>query len=423
MKKVLSLLLVALLIVGVFGACNKTDEPAAEESATEEPVAEESATEEPEEEPETSREDLLVGDTDGVRTGLGVITTMTKSKDATDSESGLGQVDTVIAAVLLDNDGTILDIKLDSAQSKIYFTAEGTFVTADGAETTPEEMTFLTKLELGDDYGMRAASPVGNEWDEQNEMLAQYLVGKKLEDIQAFPLNEDGAPDGIDAVAGVTMTITGSLEAVEKAIGYAQNRGASADDKLGLGVITTAAQSKVAEDDADGIAQAYSTYVAATVNAEGAITSTVIEASQGRVTFDTTGVITSNIEEAKPSKRELGEDYGMRAASPIGKEWDEQANALASYMTGKTLTDVDELEAAEELPTDLSASVTIGVTDIMKALDKAIVNAQTAAEVAEDAEVTEEVVEDTGAETEAETTEEVAEDVALEEGQEEEAAA
>ena len=37
-------------------------------------------------------------------------------------------------------------------------------------------------------------------------------------------------------------------------------------------------------------------------------------------------------------KRQVLDDaYDMRKASPIGAEWDEQANFLADYVTGKTL--------------------------------------------------------------------------------------
>jgi hypothetical protein len=38
----------------------------------------------------------------------------------------------------------------------------------------------------------------------------------------------------------------------------------------------------------------------------------------------------------------LGDGYGMRSASKIGKEWNEQANAFAAYVIGKT---VDEVKA------------------------------------------------------------------------------
>ena len=39
-------------------------------------------------------------------------------------------------------------------------------------------------------------------------------------------------------------------------------------------------------------------------------------------------------------KKALGADYGMVVASPIGKEWFEQAEALEQWMIGKTVEEV-----------------------------------------------------------------------------------
>ena len=40
------------------------------------------------------------------------------------------------------------------------------------------------------------------------------------------------------------------------------------------------------------------------------------------------------------AKNELAEGYGMKRASAIGKEWHEQAAALAKYVEGKTIDEV-----------------------------------------------------------------------------------
>ena len=65
----------------------------------------------------------------------------------------------------------------------------------------------------------------------------------------------------------------------------------------------------------------------------------VIDAVQANVNFNAAGTITTDLAAAQPSKNELGADYGMGKVSSIGKEWDEQAAAFASYVTGKTVAE------------------------------------------------------------------------------------
>ena len=42
------------------------------------------------------------------------------------------------------------------------------------------------------------------------------------------------------------------------------------------------------------------------------------------------------------TKAQLGADYGLKAYSAIGKEWDEQTAAFCEYVTGKTVEEVDK---------------------------------------------------------------------------------
>jgi hypothetical protein len=66
------------------------------------------------------------------------------------------------------------------------------------------------------------------------------------------------------------------------------------------------------------------------------ITSCIIDASQTNINFSKEGKITSDINAEFQTKNELGDAYGMKKASSIGKEWNEQANAFAQYVVGKT---------------------------------------------------------------------------------------
>ncbi len=44
------------------------------------------------------------------------------------------------------------------------------------------------------------------------------------------------------------------------------------------------------------------------------------------------------------SKYEKKEKYGMKGASPIGKEWNEQIDAYKAWATGKTLEEIAKLK-------------------------------------------------------------------------------
>ena len=75
----------------------------------------------------------------------------------------------------------------------------------------------------------------------------------------------------------------------------AQAVAASATDKVGLGIMVSTSKSKDAGDGNDGLAQAYATYAAVTVNADGVVTAALIDSTKGDVNFDATGKITSDI--------------------------------------------------------------------------------------------------------------------------------
>jgi hypothetical protein len=68
----------------------------------------------------------------------------------------------------------------------------------------------------------------------------------------------------------------------------------------------------------------------------------------------------------------------MRAASAIGKEWNEQAAAYAEYTVGKTVDEVNgtAVEEGRATDADLAASVSVHITDFNTAITKAVASAQ-----------------------------------------------
>lgn len=306
----------------------------------------------------------------GYKTGLAVVSSMASSKEPADGKDGNAQVDSVAAAVVVDADGKIVSCYIDTAQNKMGFTAEGKVVKKD---------EFQTKKELGEKYGMKAASGIGKEWDEQIQVLEEYVIGKTAEEVAGIAVDDATKPTDVDLVAGVTIKIGDYKKAIVEAAQNAEALGTQEGDKLGLGIITNMNKSKDADGDKEGQCQAYSTYVAVTTDGSGKITAAIIDCTQGTVKFDTAGKITSDLKSGVKTKRQLGDDYGMRSASGIGKEWFEQAASMEDYLVGKTAGEVTGIAVdGDGKPTDpdLLASVTISVDGYQTAAVKAMENAK-----------------------------------------------
>lgn len=359
MKKRIALILGMVLTVSALAGCtNKTaEEFMQEQSEKQNAVAEE------------SKDDVVLAEGE-LKTGLAVVTKVGSSTDAAADAEGLAQTDVMIAAVTVDAEGKIVQCAIDSVQSIVNFGTDGKITT----DTTAEVQT---KNELGTNYGMHKASSIGKDWNEQAAAFAEYCIGKTADEVKGIAVAEGKAADA-DLAAGCTIYIGDFQAAVAQAAENASALGAQAGDKLGLGVVTTLADSADASAEAEGVAQTSATISALTVNADGVITSAVIDGVQANINFDTTGKITTDITAAVDSKNVLGTNYGMSKASAIGKEWNEQAAAYAQYATGKTVDEVNGTAVTEGVPSDadLAASVTIHITDFNTVITKAAGNAK-----------------------------------------------
>lgn len=368
MKKRFTLILGLLMIMAVFAGC-KSNLPKEEGERTAPPPATQSpaagtAQEQSTQEPQNNVEE-------GFRTGLGIVTTFSSSKDASDVD-GLAQVDSTVVAVMLDEGGRIMKCIIDGVQSPINFSKTGKLV-------TDSKTTFKTKDELGDAYGMKKASKIGKEWDEQAEAFAEYAVGRTLEEIKGIDINENGAPADADLSATVTISVGNFIKAIEKAVMNAQTAQITSNDKMGLGIATNMSKSKDAADDEEGLAQAYSTYTLITLDDADRLTSCIIDGSQGSVNFSKTGKISTDLTQYVQTKNELGDDYGLKSASKIGREWNEQAAAFAAYAIGKTAEEIKGIAVnagGAPADADLAASVTIGIGEFIDVIEKAADHAE-----------------------------------------------
>ena len=341
MKKVLSLVLVAVVVATLFAlaACgNKVTD----------------------------------GNATTLKLGLGVASSYGTAKDADGDTDGSAKVTTNAVAVLLDAEGKIVDIAVDTLDATAAWTSAGVAAASTEAKT---------KRELGTDYGMSAYGKKHDgsegkvlEWFEQADIFEETVKGKTLDEVKAF-MGEDTYAIGDLAAAGCTVHIDGFIKALEKAVATAADSKATADDKLNLAFATTISNTDATEEK-DGSVGVDATIVAAAVNAEGKVAAAKTDALSAKVTFDTKGAATYDAAAAISTKLELGDNYNMAAygtkhdgSEGAVLEWYAQAAAFDAALEGKTAAEFSALADAEGYGTgDLAAAgCTIGISDMLKA--------------------------------------------------------
>ena len=354
MKKfsaILSLLLTISLLAGCMGTpvvyqCDcPTDGTATENSGT------------------TTPENTVPPAAGAVKTGLAIVANAADSKNAGD-EDGEAKYDVTIVGVTVDDNGVILSCVIDSVGTSVKFDATGVITSDIFAE-------ILTKNELGDSYGMKAYGGAKYEWYEQAAALAQYAVGKTVEELKAGAVSEAGKAVDVDLASTATIYLGGYVSAIEKAVANAQHLGAQAGDELRIAVINTLSTTSASADNV-GLAQLDTDVAVVTLKGE-TITSCVIDSVQAKVNFDVSGAVAVSSDPIL-TKNELGEAYGMKAYAGSAYEWNEQAAAFAAYVTGKTAAEVAGIAVNEKTaPTDadLAATVTIAVGGFQALIIKA----------------------------------------------------
>lgn len=326
-KKVLAVGLAGLMAVG-FAACSSSNDSGKNEDTNKDAVA-------------------------TAKTGY-AISSEIKEDEYNKSETAL-EIDSVCAAVLVDADGKIIDVKIDEAQTK-----------PDLKKDNGDVSDLRTKLEKKEDYGMKSTSPIGKEWYEQVEAFEAWAKGKTAEEVKAG-IGEDGYASDADLKAGCTIYANGFATVTAQAVENATDCGAKATDTLKLGMTT----SKYYESNETNL-QYDTDYAIVTVDADGKVTSCIIDASQAKCTI-ADGKFTVE-KGAFKSKKELGDDYAMKSASPIGKEWYEQAAAYEQWCIGKTADEIkgcygENMSASDA---DLKAGCTITISAIADNTAKAI---------------------------------------------------
>ena len=317
--------------------------------------------------------------------GMGVVVSMDSSK------TGNAQVDATVATVVTDADGKIVLCRIDVAQNKMAVT--------DGAVDAAK--TFETKMELGSRYGM--AGKVDNngdgvmlEWDAQTKEFEKFVVGMTAAEVKAIKTQEaNGHQIAVDEAllsAGCTIQITDYIAAVAAACEDEQGvsfKAVAGEFTLGVAAKTSAADSKAATAEANGLVAMYSDF-AATVIADGKIIAALNDAIQPKITINAAGEIVEKAFTA--TKRNLKEAYNMATYGASqdpnndGKvlEWYLQSEAFSKHVVGMTGEQVAAMETATnsigyQMTTDadlLAAGCTIQITAIKAVVAQAAANAR-----------------------------------------------
>lgn len=283
------------------------------------------------------------------KTGLGVVT------EAYD-EDRVGKIELIAAAVLLDEDGKLAGVHLDELESSI--SADGT-----GAVTLPAD--YRTKRQKGDDYPLAAVSSLKKGWDEQADAFAEYLVGMTPEQVSMLSVDKDGKATDADLLSSCTIAVDRYRDAVTKACSSAKALGAAKGDTVSLGMEAVNASSDVtATDDQDVNAEVDVSIVAVTMDADGRVTSAIADMAEPALTVVADGTVTAP--DLIKTKLEQGDDYGMRGASALDKEWYEHSEGFCDYLKGKTRTEVAAIPS-DGSDADLMALCTISIEDLQKA--------------------------------------------------------
>ena len=269
MKKLLLMVLVSAMVLSLAlaGCGNKTTDETPAQTASEAPATSEAV----QPSAETSAAEGVA-----VKTGLGSVISIAKSTSATADAAALAEADIVSAAVTLDADGKIVNVKIDMTQSKVNFDAKGQLTTDVASEVK-------TKVELGDEYGMKSASGIGKEWYEQIAALEDWMVGKSIDEVMALSITSEGTTDDPDLTSSVTIHVGDYLKAVQKAVANAKDFGVAVTGatKTGLGNVNSIAKSTGATADAAGLAQTDDVMFAVTLDESGKIVGAVIDTRSG----------------------------------------------------------------------------------------------------------------------------------------------
>lgn len=259
------------------------------------------------------------------------------------------------AAVVLDADGLIADCRIDEVMFDVAL---------NGGK--PQDVADLrTKGERGSDYAVTSEDTGGSgeltaSWREQVQAFCTFVKGKTPGAVSGIAATDGKSTE----IAGCDLIITDFIEAVRRASDAAEKQ---KDGKGALHLAMTASKMEQTSDDA----LEYDVELGAvTVDGNNTVTGCFADTLQVKMSIQA-GVFTT-VSGAVETKRAMGDAYGLKKASGIGKEWYEQAQAFDAYAVGKTATQLSGLTLDSDGKTDAISGCTVGISGMLKNTVKAI---------------------------------------------------
>lgn len=112
------------------------------------------------------------------------------------------------------------------------------------------------------------------------------------------------------------------------------------DYKVGTASYTHTNDSYGYTEGKNGRGAVSTTLVAAVFDNDGKIVRISIDEVESRIGIDSAGQLADFTAGEVKSKKELGDAYGMKAYSSIGKEWYQQVETLEKWLEGKAVTNI-----------------------------------------------------------------------------------
>ncbi len=288
------------------------------------------------------------------RYSMGVGTVASRTMDGLDKTT----VKLTSAAVVTDKDGVIRHCVLDETDFAVTL--------KDGKlqePTIPE-----TKREQGPAYKLTEKDTGGKSdlsvsWKEQARAFCTYVEGKTAGAVRGI-----AATDGKSTmIEGCDLVITDFIQAVSKAADAATEQDIALSDTLQLAVSCAKGADFTEEEP-----QYTFDMAAVELSPDGVITGCYTD----EVSVDlmvTEGIFTA-ISGSISTKREQKDAYGMKAASPSGKEWYQHAAAFDGYAKGKKASSLATLSLNDEGRTDAISGCTIKLSGLLETTVKAAKN-------------------------------------------------
>ena len=115
----------------------------------------------------------------------------------------------------------------------------------------------------------------------------------------------------------------------------------STNYRVGVGSYTTTDDSYSSVEGENGKGVVSTTYATVIFDENDIIRKVYIDEVESKIYFDSNGNLANNdtMKQIR-SKRELGDEYNMKVASGIGKEWYQQINSLESWLVGKNIAEI-----------------------------------------------------------------------------------